>query len=381
VEVLFRGSPLLESVWFDAGFAALCVTLLLPLRDRVQSTLDRLFFRAAYDFRQTIETTSGHLAAVTDLEVISEELTGAVEATLHPEAIAFYVRPSKNEPLEWIGLGGDEPEGSDEWLLEADHAAGPFELAGGALVVPFRTEGALVGALRLDRRQSGKAYGGEDRRLLQILANQGAVAIRNALTLEQLRELNRDLEAKVEERTAELREKNAMLRELASTDSLTGLRSRRFTMEILTREFHRCRRNEDELALVMLDLDHFKRVNDTFGHLAGDEVLKQMAGVVIGRVRASDVAGRYGGEELLLVLPNASGENAAVMAEQLRMLIENTPVPLENGDVVNVTVSIGVAALHPSHETPDQVIAAADAALYRAKDAGRNRVEIAATPD
>jgi diguanylate cyclase (GGDEF)-like protein len=381
LDIVFRGSPLLDSAWFDAGFAALCLTLLLPLRDRVQSTLDRVFFRTVYDFRHTIEKTSGRLAAVTDLQFISEELTVAVTEALHPESTGLYVRRRKNDPLEWIGGDGEEPAGADEWLPLADQAAGPFDLVAGVLVVPFRTEGTLVGALWLGRRQSGKAYGGEDRRLLQVLANQGAVAIQNALTLEQLRRLNRDLEAKVEERTLELREKNARLRELSSTDMVTGLRNRRFTMEILTREFHRCRRHGGGFALLMVDLDHFKRVNDTHGHLAGDQVLKQVSAVATGGLRASDVAGRYGGEELLFVLPEASEEDAATLAERLRILIESTPVPLEDGQLVELTVSIGVATFQRGHETPEQVIAAADAALYRAKDAGRNHVEIATASD
>jgi diguanylate cyclase (GGDEF)-like protein len=381
LEVIFRGSPMLESAWFDAGFAAMCVTLLLPLRDRVQSTLDRLFFRAAYDFRQTIETTSGRLAAVTNLHIISEDLRSAVEATLHPESTTLYLRRSKTDPLEWIGADGEGPAGTDEWISMADQASGPFDLAGGGLLVPFRTEANLVGALSLGRRQSGKPYGAEDRRLLQILANQGAVAIQNALTLEELRDLNADLEAKVAERTRELREKNEILRELSSTDTLTGLRNRRYTMEILDREFHRCRRHEGGFSLIIMDLDHFKLVNDTYGHLGGDEVLRQVAASILETLRVSDVAGRYGGEELMLVLPEPSEENAAVVAERLRILIESSPVSLEDGRVVEVTVSIGVAAYHPSYDNPENVIAAADAALYRAKDAGRNRVEIAEPPN
>jgi diguanylate cyclase (GGDEF)-like protein len=361
---------------FAVGFALVCVGVLLPLRDRVQTTLDRIFFRTAYDFRRIVETTSARLAAVNDLSIIADELQRAVGSSLHPTSITLFARSEKNDALEETVHEG-EPAAFGRWREFVESASGPFELESGHLVVPFRTPDLLVGTLILGRPQSGALYGGDDRRLLQTLANQGAVAMRNALALESLRELNRSLESKVEERTRKLKEANEQLRELSSTDLVTGLRTRRYVMEALEREFHRYQRSGTPAALIMLDLDHFKRVNDTFGHLAGDEALRRVGQLLKRSVRVQDTAGRYGGEEMMLVLSDAGREGAEILAERLRAGIEQMPVELPGGRTLELTVSLGVAVLGPQHRSAEDLIEAADAALYRAKESGRNRVEIA----
>jgi signal transduction histidine kinase len=194
-------------------FAVVLVTVLLPLRDRIQSSIDRLFFRSAYDFRRLMETTSAKLASVVDLGVITHELERAVGDALHPEWLSFEVRRRPEGPLVRIAQRGSPPPVAAEAALRAETQAQPFEIEGGALGVPFRVEDRLIALLGLGRRLSGRFYGGDDRRLLHTLANQGGVAINNALALEQLRELNRDLEKKVDERTSELAEALEELRE------------------------------------------------------------------------------------------------------------------------------------------------------------------------
>jgi signal transduction histidine kinase len=189
------------------------VLVLLPLRDRAQGAIDRVFFRQAYDFRRVVETASARLASVADLSVITLELQRAVGETLAPEWTAFYVRRTDGDGLVCLDSSCPDEGVASALLARASAARHPCDGGDGALAVPFLADGSLVAALLLGRRLSGRLYGGDDRRLLHTLANQGAVAIENALALEQLRDLNRDLEGKVAERTSELRSALHELRE------------------------------------------------------------------------------------------------------------------------------------------------------------------------
>jgi diguanylate cyclase (GGDEF)-like protein len=171
----------------------------------------------------------------------------------------------------------------------------------------------------------------------------------------------------------ELREKNAILERLSTTDALTGLRNRRYVADVLALEVLRANRYGTALSLLMADLDHFKRVNDTHGHLAGDAVLTATAGIVMKFLRGIDVAGRYGGEEIVVVLPQTDLEGAVALAERVRGAVEENDCDLGDGRRGSVTVSVGVAQLRRGAGVAD-LIAAADAALYAAKAAGRNRV-------
>ncbi len=173
------------------------VAVLMPLRDRVQWTVDRIFFRQAYDFRRLVETVSGRLARAADLHVISSEICGVVEEALHPASLTLEIRSRDAD-----GLRSESARALP--VAEAERADTPFEWGEGELAIPFKAEDRLVALLVLGRPLSGAYYSGEDRQLLQTLAHQGAVAIENALGWEQLRELNRELETKVTERTSEL---------------------------------------------------------------------------------------------------------------------------------------------------------------------------------
>ncbi|MBS1140309.1 MAG: diguanylate cyclase [Proteobacteria bacterium] len=186
-----------------------------------------------------------------------------------------------------------------------------------------------------------------------------------------LRETNRQLHARIEE----IGRLQVALQELAVRDSLTGLYNRRYLDETLEREVSRARREGIPLSLVMLDIDHFKRVNDTYGHQVGDEVLRMLASTLLADIRAEDVACRYGGEEFLILLPNMPLETTMLRAQAWRSAVEALRVTHGNFQIT-FTISLGVAA-YPEHgKTPDDLTRCADQALYRAKHEGRNQVSV-----
>lgn len=166
------------------------------------------------------------------------------------------------------------------------------------------------------------------------------------------------------------------LRRLATTDPLTGAHNRRHFLDRTQREAARCRRYDHDLCIVMLDADHFKAINDTHGHAAGDRVLRTLAKVCMAQLRETDVFGRFGGEEFIAALPETPLEVAVDAAERLRGVLEATPIPLPDGTAgeIYVTVSIGVSAFIADDTDIQQAINRADEALYAAKEAGRNRV-------
>lgn len=170
----------------------------------------------------------------------------------------------------------------------------------------------------------------------------------------------------------ELLSQTNALEELIYADSLTGLYNRRFLHRELAVLVAAARRHHRQLAVVLVDVDHFKKINDTLGHLAGDRVLVEVAARLRNRLRESDYLGRFGGEEFLALLPDTDAESAAIVAEALRTSIAATPVPAD-GATVGVTVSAGWATW--SGQTPEALVAVADEALYRAKGSGRNRVQ------
>jgi diguanylate cyclase (GGDEF)-like protein len=167
------------------------------------------------------------------------------------------------------------------------------------------------------------------------------------------------------------------LRVQATHDSLTGLWNRGATLDLLRRELSRGERQGTPVTVIMADIDHFKQINDMYGHLTGDVVLREVAHRLSSAVRGYDVAGRFGGEEFLIVFPGCAVASAAAQAERLRACINREPVDTPEGPIP-VTLSLGVAASEPVTEVdPDLLLRAADTALYRAKNRGRNCVELA----
>ena len=176
----------------------------------------------------------------------------------------------------------------------------------------------------------------------------------------------------------ELLKKNAQLEALSVTDPLTGLANRRRLMTRLEEEVHRSRRLKMPLSVVMIDIDHFKLVNDTHGHAMGDEVLRNIGTLLKSGVRATDLAARYGGEELTLVLPHTDLPSALQVAENMRQKFAELEHHLD-GVTLKKTASMGVASRDGQGEQPDaeSLLKRADEALYRAKQGGRDRVEAA----
>jgi diguanylate cyclase (GGDEF)-like protein len=172
----------------------------------------------------------------------------------------------------------------------------------------------------------------------------------------------------------DLREK---LENMALRDGLTGLYNRRFLDEVLEHDFAKLKRAGKRAAILLLDVDHFKRFNDTYGHQCGDEALRRVGATLAAAVRASDVVCRYGGEEFLIFLPECDLAEATVKAEAIRLAVAATPLQIAGKSMPPVTVSIGVAIFPDAADNRLELIHLADRALYRAKGAGRNRVECA----
>lgn len=220
-------------------------------------------------------------------------------------------------------------------------------------LLPMERSGKLIGSLNLGSRAADRFTRTHASDFLSRMATVGAVCLENAANRERL-----------------------VLTGL--TDALTGLYNRRYLTRRLEEELARAQRHAQSLSCLFVDVDHFKRVNDTYGHTAGDEVLRELAARLRCDLRPCDVAVRYGGEEFALLLPQTAAREAARIAERIRAMIHGEPVPTRAGPVP-VTVSIGVAQARPDLGQRREVvgsalIAAADAALYLAKERGRNCV-------
>jgi diguanylate cyclase (GGDEF)-like protein len=226
------------------------------------------------------------------------------------------------------------------------HFKGKHVHEGSFMCVPMKLPGRLVGVL-MALREGVDMFGETDRRLLESLASTAGLAIAHA-------------------------EMTARLAELAVTDELTQVANRRFLLERLVREVDRARRGTRPLAVLMLDLDHFKRVNDEYGHQRGDEVLRGVARELRAQLRRIDTVGRYGGEEFVVLLPDTARAQALHVAEKLRESVKHAAFP----DGLTMTISIGVAGLPEDASEPDALIEAADRALFAAKRAGRDRVTV-----
>lgn len=214
---------------------------------------------------------------------------------------------------------------------------------------PLQEKGEILGILFVGFKQAHSFS--EDQQLLLIsIADHGALALRNAALYKQVEELS-------------------------LTDPLTGLANRRQFDQTLEVELARAHRYADSLSLVILDIDHFKRINDTWGHPAGDASLRQIAGILCEHIRLTDLAARVGGEEMALILPHTEPCQAEQLAERLREQIQQTPL-LWNGNAIQMACSFGVCggASETLPERPSELYSQADMALYCAKQNGRNRV-------
>jgi len=211
-----------------------------------------------------------------------------------------------------------------------------------------------------------------------------AVRVRTAVIRKRQTELERDVAARTSElaaKQAELLLANEQLAELATRDSLTGIFNRRQFLALADAEIERARRSGSPFTLLLMDADHFKSINDRFGHMAGDEVLRQLVKLMTAQLRRNDVIARYGGEELVVILLDTQLQDGLLFAERLRAKIAASPISFDE-HAITVTISIGAAA-GDGRDPIDEILRKADRALYTAKNAGRNRVVSAgdASPD
>lgn len=211
------------------------------------------------------------------------------------------------------------------------------------LCAPLMGQEGIVGVLSVANRADGMPFTDQDRQFFATLTPHIAQAL-----------------------------ENAQLYQLAITDELTGLYSARYFRHRIEKEMKRAYRYKQPLSLMMMDLDYFKKVNDTYGHLTGDGVLREVANRIRRGIRDIDIPCRYGGEEFCLLLPETDLQGTEILAERLRKAIAEKAVH-QNGNIIPMTISIGVAALSDG-QTKEQFIDAADDAMYRAKQEGRNRV-------
>jgi diguanylate cyclase len=238
--------------------------------------------------------------------------------------------------------------------------------------------GSAIEIILLSFALAERLYDAMQRR---FVAEKESVRIKEELIQTQQKQ-NESLESEVLARTKDLQKAlqqvntlNEELQDLSTLDQVTGVRNRRYFDDMLETEFRRALRNRSCLSLIMLDLDHFKEVNDTHGHQAGDLCLKSVANVMYSIVkRPPDLVCRYGGEELVIILPDTAHEGALLVAERIRRQIEHSQIVFA-GRKIPLTASFGVSSFVPNnHKTPASLIELADKALYQAKAAGRNRV-------
>ncbi len=364
------------SVWAVSAATLVLGLLFAPLRRLLQASIGRRFFPERYALRQQLIALAGELPAQGKLPLMGEHLVARLCEIFAARSATLLIADSAASFLS--GLASTLPESLGrldqppfltledpgvELLrragrpLPAEQVAARSPALGRrlapletALAVPLLSHNLLVGVLLVGRKEGGRAYPAEEIDLLELLARHVATVF-----------------------------ENVRLFESATYESLTGLLRRETILEQLGRELERVRRYRRPLAVAMADLDHFKEINDRYGHLAGDALLKRISQVAMAGLRSTDLMGRYGGEEFLLVLPETDLEGASEVAEKIRALVQKTTIEMEDGTLARVTISIGLASLAevPPREgriTPRDLIAAADRSLYEAKHGGRNRV-------
>ncbi len=370
---LFGGGA---SVWTVSAATLVLGLLFAPLRRLLQASIGRRFFPERYALRERLVALAGELPAQGKLPRMGEHLVARLCEIFAARGATLLIADAGASFLS--GLASTVPGGLDSLdqppFLTLDDPGidllrrsgrplpagqvmakspalerrfGPLEPV---LAVPLLSHHHLIGVLLVGRKEGSRAYPAEEIELLGLVARHVATVF-----------------------------ENVRLFESATYESLTGLLRREAILEQLGRELERVRRYHRPLTIAMADLDHFKEVNDRYGHLAGDALLKRIAQVAMAGLRSTDWMGRYGGEEFLLVLPETDIEGACGVAEKIRSLVQRTAVEMEDGSFARVTISIGLASLAdvPAKEgrvAPRDLIAAADRSLYEAKNGGRNRV-------
>jgi diguanylate cyclase (GGDEF)-like protein len=253
-------------------------------------------------------------------------------------------------------------------------AADPYVAARGhcsLLAVAIRHQGTMRAVLMLVNDRSRHMFTSQRMDAVQLIAGQLAVSLTNAL-------LYASLEARVTERTVALAAANRQLEQMSRTDELTQLANRRRFDQVLASEWERALSRGGPLGVLLLDVDSFKRYNDHYGHVAGDDCLRRVAAALADCVRGTDLVCRYGGEEFAVILPGAGVEVLHRVGERFRAAVSTLGIPHVESGAGHVTVSVGAASTVPAPpSTVDELVARADGALYEAKRSGRDQVHVA----
>lgn len=363
-----------RSVWFIASVTLVLGLLFSPLRRFLQRLIDRRFFPERAALRQRLIALAGELPGYGKLPLMGEHLAERLEKIFAVRSAALLLTdPDSGVLLDLASRGGRADSGAPVFLVpRSDPAVETLARAGRPLsrralaekggtlaaklreldadcAVPLMVQDDLIGVMAVGPKQTGDRFPGEELELLNLLAHHVAIVFQNARLFES-----------------------------ATYESLTGLLRREAILETLNRELERAERYDRPLTVAMADLDHFKEVNDRYGHLAGDTLLKRVAEVITAGLRSTDAVGRYGGEEFLMVLPETDMAGARVVADKLRRLVEEVEAPMADGAAASVTISIGLASRRDPELSPGagarDLIEHADRALYRAKKEGRNRI-------
>jgi diguanylate cyclase (GGDEF)-like protein len=303
------------------------LTMLMQRRNELEMAINRI----SSAISNTLELESILQSAVEEVGTALKARRAAIvlwqEGTGLPEGMSVYELPAASP------------------LALATESAPPAAVTPGPLEAPITYRNSVIGVLAVEDDAPGRNWEDEEVRMVQTVSDQLAVAISHARLFSQVQMQ-------------------------ARTDSLTGLYNHRYLQERLEREVKLADRNNDNVSLILLDLDHLKRINDTLGHRTGDAALRHVAAIMQKTVREVDVCVRYGGEEFVILLPQCSREDAISVAERLRESIASSPLQRAG----QVTASIGVATYPLSAKSKDELIEMADRAMYLAKAAGRNRV-------
>jgi diguanylate cyclase (GGDEF)-like protein len=366
----------------SALLSAVAAALLFsPVKNRLHSALYEGLFSSTFEYQTALRESAQAIVTKLNLEAMAVFLVESVQRHLGSQQVALLLRSERgpSDALSLVAQRGMDPDEQQRfhvgaeflaWLeqrrtvlvkeeaeMDAQGSHGlPLGRLGAAVLVPIFSRNHLEGVIALDQKRSGRSYSPSDIELLTLIAAQAAVAVLNARLYDQ-----------------------------AITDGLTGLFNRRYFDQRLVEEVARAQRTSSAIALLMVDIDHFKVVNDTYGHPCGDDVLVQVAQIVRDSVRTSDVVCRYGGEEIAVVLPESTtrpllqgAEVGQRVAERMRAAVAGHVFRSAEKDLpVRVTISIGVGSSVDVQElSAHDLLALADQALYAAKDAGRDRVVV-----
>ncbi len=375
---LLSAQPAVSIITLTTVIALMLAFTARPLRQAIQKGIDRLFYRDTYNARQILLSFRNEMGSILDLNELANEILPAItkalnitearlilQDTVSSDFITQFTYPQNeqsqgndlkfsvdNPIVVWLDkrnlpLSIEQidvtPELKGLWQSEKEQLA----QARLGFLYPIMSRGKLIGILALGKKLGKSSYSHEDIELVRSMAAQAGIIIENAQLYTQ-----------------------ATLR--ANTDWLTGIYNHRNFHERLEEEIARCSRFGKVFSLIMIDIDLFKAYNDTYGHLAGDEVLRNIGKGITSSIRDVDLAFRYGGEEFSVILPETRLEDAAKVAERIRKTVEakTSSLPLP------ITASLGIASWPLDGVMKEEIIARADAALYRSKQMGRNRTSL-----